>query len=155
VRDGDDLPLDGRLVAFDLGSVRVGVAVSDATQVVASPDATLAVAPSDDAATIAGVLAAAATERDAVGVVIGDPRALDGSRGEASRRARAVADALRTSTGMPVRLVDERFTTTEAERVLIAADVSRSDRRGVVDRVAASVILQTVLAAHQRRRSAP
>lgn len=155
MRDGDDLPLEGRLVAFDLGSVRVGVAVSDPAQVVASPDATLSVGPTDDAASVAALLAGAARERGAVGIVIGDPRSLDGSRGDASRRARAVADALRGGTGLPVRLIDERFTTTEAERVLIAADVSRADRRGVVDRVAASVLLQTVLAAHQRRRSAP
>ena len=142
-------------MAFDLGSVRVGVAVSDPAQVVASPDATLAVGPTDDATTVAALLADAAHERGAVGIVIGDPKALDGSRGDASRRARAVADALREATGLPVRLIDERFTTTEAERVLIAADVSRADRRSVVDRVAASVLLQTVLAAHQRRRSAP
>jgi putative holliday junction resolvase len=154
VRDGDDLPLEGRLVAFDLGTVRLGVAVSDPAQVVASPDATLALAPgeSDDVAALAARLADEARSRDAVGIVVGDPRALDGTVGDASRHARRVAEALRSASGLPVRLWDERLTTTEAERVLVAADVSRAGRRRVIDRVAAGVLLRTVLDAQARRR---
>lgn len=151
-RPGDALPTAGRLVAFDLGRVRVGVAVSDVSQVVASPADTLAVEDLDlgarmDVTGLAARLAACAREREAVGIVIGAPLALDGHEGEAAREARAVADALREAVGLPVRLVDERFTTTEAERVLLAADVSRAGRRAAIDRVAASVLLQQVLGA--------
>ena len=156
-RPGDALPTSGRLVALDLGRVRVGVAVSDPLQVVASPADTVDVADLDtgDAMDVDGLamrLSGIVTEHGAVGVVVGAPLALDGQEGEAAREARAVADRLRERTGLPVRLVDERFTSTTAERSLIEADVSRADRRRVVDRVAASVLLQGVLAAHETQR---
>lgn len=156
-RPGDDLPTSGRLVAFDLGRVRVGVALSDPAQVVASPSDTLDVADLDrgDAMDVEGLasrLAAVTTDVAAVGVVVGAPLTLDGREGEAAREARAVADALRAITALPVRLVDERFTTTAAERALLEADLSRAGRRRVVDRVAAGVLLQGVLAAQDVRR---
>ena len=156
-RPGDALPTAGRLVALDLGRVRVGVAVSDAAQVVASPSDTVAVADLDtgeamDVPVLAARLADVALGLGAAGVVVGAPLDLDGREGAAAREARAVADALRERTGLPVRLVDERFTTTQAERVLLEADVSRAGRRKVVDRVAASVLLQGVLAAQDVRR---
>ena len=158
-RPGDELPTTGRLVAFDLGRVRVGVAVSDPSQLVASPSDTLDVADLDlgeemDVTALAGRLADVARDLAAEGVVVGAPLALDGHEGEAAREARAVADALRAITGLPVRLVDERFTTAEAERALLDADVSRAGRRKVVDRVAAGVLLQGVLAAQDVRRRA-
>lgn len=158
-RPGDELPLTGRLVAFDLGRVRVGVAVSDPDQVVAAPADTVDVADLDlgdamDVPALAARLADVAVATAAAGVVVGCPLALDGAEGEAAQEARAVADAIRVRTGLPVRLVDERFTTTAAERVLIEADVSRAGRRRVVDRVAAGVLLEGVLAAHVHRRAA-
>jgi putative holliday junction resolvase len=156
-RPGDELPTVGRLVAFDLGRVRVGVATSDPSQLVASPADTVDVADLDlgdamDVDALAHRLATTANDLGAVGVVVGAPLALDGHEGAAAREARAVADALRGVTGLPVRLVDERFTTAEAERALIEADVSRAGRRRVVDRVAAGVLLQGVLAAQDVRR---
>jgi len=156
-RPGDELPTAGRLIAIDLGRVRVGIAVSDPLQIVASPAETLAVADLDqgDAMDVEGLaqrLAAFVAGQDAVGVIVGSPLGLDGAEGEAAREARAVADALRVRSGLPVRLVDERFTSTTAERSLIESDVSRSDRRRVVDQVAASVLLQGVLAAHDAQR---
>ena len=158
-RPGDELPLTGRLVAFDLGRVRVGVAVSDPDQVVAAPADTVDVADLDlgdamDVPALAARLADVAVATAAAGVVVGCPLALDGAEGEAAQEARAVADAIRVRTGLPVRLVDERFTTTAAERVLIEADVSRAGRRRVVDRVAAGVLLEGGLAAHVHRRGA-
>ena len=156
-RPGDDLPTTGRLVAFDLGRVRVGVAVSDPSQTVASPADTLDVADLDrgdtmDVDALAARLGDVARDLAVAGIVVGAPLALDGHEGEAAREARAVADALRSATGLPVRLVDERFTTAEAERALLEADVSRAGRRKVVDRVAAGVLLQGVLAAQDVRR---
>jgi len=156
-RPGDELPPCGRLVAFDLGRVRVGVAVSDPAQIVASPSETVDVADLDvgeamDVAGLAGRLATVAMAHDAAGIVVGSPLDLDGQEGAAAREARAVAEALRTMTHLPVRLVDERFTSTQAERTLIEADISRAGRRRIVDRVAASVLLQGVLAAQDVRR---
>ena len=157
-RPGDELPITGRLVAFDLGRVRVGVAVSDPGQIVASPSDTVDVADLDlgdrmDVDALADRLADVARVSDAAGIVVGAPLDLEGREGEAAREARAVADALRVASGLPVRLVDERFTTTEAERTLLEADVSRAGRRRVVDRVAAGVLLQGVLAAQAQRRA--
>jgi putative holliday junction resolvase len=155
---GDELPLTGRLLAFDLGRVRVGVALSDAAQVVAAPLDTLDVADLDlgiemDVTALAGRLAAHAAGIDGVeGVVVGSPLGLDGREGEAAREARAVADALRGSLGLPVRLIDERFTTSAAERALLEGNVSRAARRATIDRVAASVLLQGVLETHVHRR---
>ncbi len=149
---GDELPTTGRLLAVDLGEVRVGLALSDPGQVVASPAETLHV-PRDQDAPLIDALVSAASRHEAAGIVIGYPRTLDGREGTAARRARAVADALRERTGLPVQLVDERFTTVEAERVLLDADLSRADRKDTVDRVAASVLLQSVLEAQRHRRA--
>lgn len=146
---GDALPERGRLLAVDLGDVRVGLAVSDPAQVVASPAETL---PAEDGDAMVGALADAATRHEAAGVVVGYPRTLSGREGRAARRAREVADGLRGRTGLPVALWDERFTTTEAERVMLAQDASRRERRGAIDRVAASLILQTVLEARRHGR---
>lgn len=152
VGTGDELPLTGRLVAIDLGEVRVGVAVSDPGQVVASPAETLHV-PRDQDGPLIEALASAVVRHEAAAVVVGYPRTLDGREGSAANRARRIGDALREHTGLPVRLVDERFTTVEAERVLLDADLSRADRKDTVDRVAASVMLQSVLESQRRHRT--
>jgi putative holliday junction resolvase len=152
---GDPLPLTGRLLAIDLGEVRVGLSVSDPGQVLASPAETLQVPRDADDPTL-DALVNATTRHDAAGLVVGLPRKLDGREDDAARRARWFADRLRERTGLPVVLQDERFTTAEAERVLLDADVSRAGRKASIDKVAASVLLQGVLETQRRRRgSAP
>jgi putative Holliday junction resolvase len=157
-RAGDELPTSGRLLAIDLGRVRVGLALSDVDQIVAAPLDTLDVVDLDlgdtmDVAGLAERLVAHARDIEGlVGIVVGSPLGLDGREGEAAREARAVADEVRERTGLPVRLVDERFTTAAAERALLEGDVSRAGRRAAVDRIAASVLLQGVLEAHTHRR---
>lgn len=150
---GDELPLTGRLLAIDLGEVRVGLALSDPGQVLASPAETLQVPRDADGPTLDALVNASA-RHDAAGLVVGLPRKLDGREDDAARRARWFATQLRERTGLPVVLQDERFTTVEAERVLLGADVSRDGRKATVDKVAASVLLQGVLEAQRRRRSA-
>jgi len=157
-RAGDMLPTSGRLLAIDLGRVRVGLALSDPEQVIAAPLDTVDVADLDrgggmDVPALAARLVDHARPIEGLaGIVIGAPLALDGREGEAAREARAVAEEVRKRLGVPVRLVDERFTTTVAERVLLEGDVSRADRRAAVDRIAAAVLLQGVLQAHTDRR---
>lgn len=148
----DELPTTGRLVSIDLGEVRVGIATSDPGQMVASPAETLHVPRAKDEATLDALVDAVA-RHEAAGVVVGYPKRLDGREGAAAARARMFADWLRERTGLPVVLWDERFTTVEAERVLLDGDVSRAGRKDVVDRVAASVLLQTVLESQRRRRA--
>ncbi|MEX0869105.1 MAG: Holliday junction resolvase RuvX [Nitriliruptoraceae bacterium] len=148
----DDLPLTGRLIAFDLGEVRIGVAVSDPGQIIASPMETLQVPRNDDRPLI-DALVSAAERHEAEGIVLGHPRRLDGVDGSAAQRAKMVAAALRERTQLPVAMFDERFSTVEAERLLLDADLSRAERKGVVDRVAAAVILQSALDAQRRRHA--
>lgn len=143
-----NLPDAGRLLGVDVGDVRIGLAVSDAAQLVATPLDTVAGAADDEE--VAAVVAAAAADEDASAVVIGYPRTMGGREGGAARRCRIVAEHVADVTGLPVVLWDERFSTVEAERVLLDADLRRRRRREVVDRVAASLILRGVLEARRR-----
>jgi putative Holliday junction resolvase len=79
---------------------------------------------------------------DAERVVLGLPLSPEGEVGRAARSAQAFAERLRAALSVPVELIDESFSTVEAEEVLIRADVSRARRKEVVDRLAAAVILQ-------------
>ena len=144
-----DLPTSGRLLAIDLGEVRVGLALSDPGQVVASPAETLEVPRGQDGPAL-DALVGAAERHDAGGLIVGQPKLLDGREGDAARRARWFAERLATRTGLPVVLWDERFSTTEAERVMLEQDASRAERRSSIDRVAAAVLLQGVLESRRR-----
>jgi putative Holliday junction resolvase len=128
-----------RVVGIDLGARRIGVAVSDALGLTAQPRATLARRGGvRDLEAIAAVVVA---EQASV-VVLGLPLDPEGGEGRAARSARAFAERLRAFLTVPVEMIDESFSTVEAEAVLLEADLSRARRRQVVDRVAAAVILQ-------------
>jgi putative Holliday junction resolvase len=146
-------PEEGRVLGVDLGSRRIGVAVSDGLGLTAQPVATIA---RHGGLRDLEALALEARKYDVRGVVLGWPLTPEGERGDAARRAEAFAAKLRAHLALPVVLVDESFSTVEAEDVLIAADVSRARRKQVVDRLAAAVILQRWLdqnAAASRRDS--
>ncbi len=136
-----------RILAIDPGSKRVGVALSDPTATIAQALTTM---PAEPAATLASRIAKLARDSEAARVVVGLPKRLDGSRGPEAKAAQALADAIRTESGLPVELVDERLTTVAAERSLIAGGMRRDKRRLSVDRVAATLMLQ----AHLDRRRA-
>jgi putative Holliday junction resolvase len=135
--------MTGRVLALDVGTRRLGVAVSDPTGTVASPLATL---PRRDPATDAAALAALAAEQDATTMVVGLPVTLAGRHGPAARAVRAYLEELAPHLpGLVFELADERLSTVAAERALVGGGVRRRDRRQVVDQVAASVFLQTWL----------
>ena len=136
-----------RILAIDPGSKRVGVALSDPTATIAQALRTL---PAEPAATLPSRIAQVARDHEAARIVVGLPKRLDGSRGPEAKAAQQLADAIRTESGLPVELVDERLSTVAAERSLIAGGVRRDKRRLSVDRVAATLILQ----AHLDRRRA-
>ena len=138
-----------RVLAVDLGSKRVGLARSDETATIAEPHGVISATPAE---TLPARLAAAAREIEAGEIVVGLPRRLDGSSGPEAAAARQVAEALRAASGLRVELLDERLSTAQAERALIAGDASRSRRRQVVDSVAAALILQTYLERRRARR---
>lgn len=132
-----------RLLAVDPGTVRVGLARTDDTGTLAVPLGAIAAAPPETlVARIAEVAADVAADR----IVVGHPRLLDGSEGEAARGARDLAHRLRQVTGIEVTLVDERLTTAQAERALLATGASRRKRRQSVDELAATLILEHYLA---------
>lgn len=141
------LPATGRLLGVDLGDVRVGLAITDPEQRVATPLETRHALGSveDQAADLATVV----DERETSGIVVGYPRTLAGREGTAAARTRRVATTLADIVDRPVVLWDERFTTVEAERVMLEQDASRRDRRANIDRVAATLILQAVVDARR------
>jgi len=130
-----------RVLGIDVGSVRIGLAISDETCTLASPVATVPNA----ARTLWTRLEREIEEREVDRVVIGLPRLLDGTEGEAAESARAFAAELGRRTTTPIELWDERFTTTIAERSLIESGLRRKRRRAVIDSVAAAVLLQSWL----------
>jgi putative Holliday junction resolvase len=131
-----------RLLAFDVGARRTGVAVSDATATLARPLTTLA--GSDPAAALALVEQLRAEPDGLARVVVGLPLRLDGSPTDLTVRARAFADALRTC-GLPVVLQDERLTSVEAESRLALRERDWRRRKAKLDAASAAVILQEYL----------
>lgn len=133
---------DIRVLGLDVGTDRIGVALSDELGITAQPLATLEVRGRDPLPAIADLC----REHAVTAVVVGLPLSLGGGdRGDGSRRAQWLGQRLAEATGLEIIYHDERFTTAEAERVLVLAGVRREKRRGVVDKLAAALILQGYL----------
>jgi len=128
-----------RVIGIDLGSRRIGVAVTDGLGLTAQPHATIA---RHGGQRDLDAIGAVVREFDAERVVLGLPLSPEGEVGRAARAAQVFAERLRAALAVPVELIDESFSTVEAEEVLLAADVSRARRKEVIDRLAAAVILQ-------------
>jgi putative holliday junction resolvase len=136
------LPRHARLMGLDLGSKRIGVALSDVGRAIASPLATIARTKfTKDAAR----LIALATQHEVAGLVIGLPRNMDGSEGSAAQSARSFARNLGRLSTLPLAFWDERLSTAAVSRLLIEADTSRARRGELVDKLAATYILQGAL----------
>jgi putative Holliday junction resolvase len=143
----------GRILGLDVGDVRTGVAVSDPLQIIASPHAVVPMASLDAALAELGKIIAAT---EPVRIVAGIPLNQEGKEGPQAAKTQVFLDRLRAVTNVPIVTQDERFSTAAAERMLIAADVRRKKRKQVVDKVAATHILQSWLdrQAYERRRDA-
>ena len=135
----------GVRVGIDVGGVRVGVASSDPSGLLATPVRTVArdrPAPGDDLEEVAGIVG----ELAAVEVVVGLPRELAGHEGPAAAQARQYARRLAVRVApVAVRLVDERLTTVDAHRSLRDSGLEGRRHRAVVDQAAAVLLLQTAL----------
>jgi putative Holliday junction resolvase len=143
----------GRAVGIDLGSRRIGVAVSNSGRTLASPRST--VVRSGDPERDRRMLIELVVDEEASVVVVGLPLSLDGSRRTAAIEAEAEADALRTQLhpqGIEVELFDERLTTVTAHQALAAGGKRSRARRAVIDRSAATVMLQAWLDAQKDTR---
>lgn len=151
VVDLTDLPRMTALAGLDLGEKTIGVAVSDATQMIASPLETIRkVKFTDDAAHLFRLM----DNRRAGGIVVGLPVNMDGTEGVRCQSNRAFArNLLRLKPDLPIAFWDERMSTMAVNRMLIdEADISRARRAEVVDKAAAAWILQGAL---DRLRNAP
>lgn len=133
----------GRLLGVDFGLKRVGLAVCDATRTLASP---LGVYRTKSMRDTIDYVAELAVKEGVSGIVVGLPLNLDGTESVQSGRVRAFSRNLERVTGLSVALVDERLTTVEADELLAEAGVkSKSRRDGLVDSLAAKIILQSYI----------
>lgn len=132
-----------RIMCLDVGKVRVGIAQSDPMQIIASPVEVLKRTPSinNDAKYVANL-----AKTNEVGlIVVGLPLKLDGSAGESVAMAEEFAEKVRKFTDTPIEFQDERLSTMSAQRILLEGNVRRDKRKGVVDKIAATIVLQNYL----------
>ena len=135
-----------KVIGLDLGTKRIGVAVSDESGRIALPTATLS--GDRPACEIIADILNLADQHGAVRIVIGMPTSLSGEAGPAAQKAAQFARALAAETDLQVITWDERLTTALAEKTMISANVRRRQRRQKIDKVAATLILQNYLDAH-------
>jgi putative Holliday junction resolvase len=141
---------DTRILAIDLGTKNIGLAVSDPLGLTAQPLPTLRRSNRRaDLAHLGELVEALAVER----VLVGHPLHLKGYAGARAQQAERFADRLQEKLEVPVELFDERLTTVEAERLLREAGATRAERRRAADQIAAQLILQTYLDKQATRRS--
>ena len=139
------MPLRRRILGLDVGSKRIGVAVSDPLGITAQGlDTIQRQNKRRDWAALGEVLA----KYDVAEIVVGLPLRLTGAEGTQSGKMRLFADDLKAKFGLPVHLWDERWTSTEANRLLRETNLSIEKRGKAVDRMAAILILQSWMEAH-------
>ena len=135
--------MEKRIIAFDIGDKRIGIAASDPFNTFALPGETYFRTKS--AETDAEALAKIVREKDAGLIVCGLPVNFDGTESVQTEKTRRFVERLRQKTGIEIVFEDERFTTMEAERVLISGGVRRENRKKTIDSIAASYILEGYL----------
>jgi putative Holliday junction resolvase len=138
-----------RIIGLDVGSKTIGVAVSDALGWTAQGVETIKrrpYRPEEDFKRIEELIAQFEISK----IVVGLPKNMNGSIGPTGEACQAFASELESKMGLPVVLWDERLTTMAAERTLISADVSRKKRKLVIDKLAASIILQGYMDSQQK-----
>lgn len=132
----------GRLAGIDFGTVRIGIAVTDARRTLASPcENYTRRGPEADAQYFRSF----ATEERIVGFVVGLPVHLDGRESQKSQEAKRFGEWLAATTGLPVVYFDERFTTAEADQFLGAAKLTKKQRQARRDKLAAQIMLAAYL----------
>jgi putative Holliday junction resolvase len=143
------LPVSGALLGLDIGDKTIGLAISDATRLIATPTDTIRRRKwSDDLKRLTDIIG----ERHVVGLVAGLPINMDGSEGQRAQATRQIARNILKQVDLPMLLWDERLSTQAVERAMLEADMSRAKRAERVDRLAAAYILQGALDALKRQR---
>jgi putative Holliday junction resolvase len=141
------LPKGARLLALDLGEKTIGLALSDGLRVIATPLFTIRRGKfTDDANTLIGIIG----EHKVGALVLGYPINMDGTEGPRCQSVRQFARNFEEKHPIPILLADERMSTMAVTRTMLDADLSRARRSELVDKLAASYILQGVLDALPR-----
>jgi putative Holliday junction resolvase len=131
-----------RILALDHGTKRVGVAISDEMQMIASP---LEFIPAEPFASFLTRLKEIIREKQVDQILVGMPRNMNGSYGPAAAKVQEFVAVLKETIAIPIKLWDERLTSTQANRFLIQAEVRRDKRKEKVDKTAAAILLQSYL----------
>ena len=131
-----------RILALDHGTVRIGVAVSDELKMFASP---LEYIPAEPFADFLKRFKEILQAKEVELIIIGMPRNMDGSYGPAALKVQAFIAVLKDTIITPIKTLDERLTTVQAQKFLIQGNVRRKDRKEKVDQTAAAIILQSYL----------
>ena len=129
-------------IGLDIGTVRIGVATSDILGIIASA---YQVYTRKNLTADAQYMADLAKKLEADAFVLGLPLKMDGSEGQSVQMVREFAAELEKYSKLPIHFQDERLTTVSAERILLEADMRRDKRKNVIDRIAATIILQAYL----------
>jgi len=130
-----------RILAIDYGEVRVGIAVSDPLGIIAQPVKTMA----NDPELIENIRKIVDEYGNVSEIIVGLPKALSGELGLSAQKVLVFVETLKSSLTIPINTIDERLTTKQAEKELIAAGLSRKKRKTVIDQTAAVFILQNYL----------
>lgn len=141
-----------RLLGLDYGTKTVGVAVSDPLQITAQPLETITRKSVGKLRQTLARIEEIIEEYQIDKIILGYPRNMNHTTGERAEACEAFQEALERRTGLEVILWDERLTTVEAERVLMAGGVRRENRKAVIDQMAAVLILQSYMEADQLSR---
>ncbi len=131
-----------RILALDHGTKRIGVALSDETKTIAQPLEYILAEPFAD---FLERLKKLLLEKEVDLILIGMPRNMDGSYGPAAQKVEVFVAALKSAITVPIKLWDERLTSTMANRILIQGKVRRDQRKEKVDKMAAAILLQSYL----------
>ena len=137
-----------RVLAIDYGTKRIGIAVSDPMGIIAQP---LEFIPAEPREKVWARLATLFQEKEVGQVIVGLPRNMDGSFGPAAEQVQAFVKDLKSRTAIAVQTLDERLTSREAERSLIAGNVRRAERKQKMDQTAAAILLQSFLDSRSAR----
>lgn len=140
-----------RIMGLDFGTKTVGVAVSDPLMVTAQPVETITRKSANKLRQTLARIEALITEYQAELIVLGYPKNMNNTTGERAQACEDFREALERRTGLEVVLWDERMTTMESERILMAEGVRRENRKAVIDQMAAVLILQSYMDANSNR----
>lgn len=132
-----------RIIGLDVGDVRIGIACSDLMRIIASPYETYK--RKNDGDVDFEYIAKFAKDKEADTIVCGMPYSMDGTDSEQTKKVRAFIEKLKTFTDCKIEFVDERLSSWAADQMMLQDDVSREKRKQSIDKIAASIILESYM----------